>query len=136
MTAHPSSVGMRRKAMSLLIGALVASATIAGAGVAGATPDHTRVPVRYDLSGSGVASYITYQSQNGQAHATNAPLPWSIQLAGSMTNAASPSSYSLSAQSAGPGALTCTITVNGKVVSENTATGNPARVLCETHGPK
>ncbi|OMC08247.1 hypothetical protein A5735_02025 [Mycolicibacter heraklionensis] len=127
---------MRRKAMTLLIGALVASATIAGAGAAGATPDHTRVPVRYDLTGTGVASYITYQSQNGQAHATNAPLPWSIQLAGAMTNAASPASYSLSAQSAGPGALTCTITVNGKVVSESTATGNPARVLCETHGPK
>lgn len=122
--------------MSLLLGALVASATIAGAGTAGATPDLTRVPVRYDLTGTGVASYITYQVQNGQAHATNATLPWSLQLTGAMTNAASPSSYSLSAQSAGPGALTCTVTVNGKVVSENTATGNPARVLCETHGPK
>ncbi|WP_230987545.1 MmpS family transport accessory protein [Mycolicibacter heraklionensis] len=136
MTAHPSPVRMPRKAMSLLLGALVASATVAGAGSAGATPDLTKVPVRYDLTGTGVASYITYQGQNGQAHATNAPLPWSIQLTGSMTNAASPASYSLSAQSAGPGALTCTVTVNGKVVSQNTATGDPARVLCETHGPR
>ncbi|KLO31109.1 transmembrane protein MmpS5 [Mycolicibacter heraklionensis] len=109
---------------------------MAGVGSAGATPDLTKVPVRYDLTGTGVASYITYQGQNGQAHATNAPLPWSIQLTGSMTNAASPASYSLSAQSAGPGALTCTVTVNGKVVSQNTATGDPARVLCETHGPR
>lgn len=122
--------------MALLAGVLVASATIAGAPSAGATPDHTKVPVRYDLSGTGVAGYVTYQTQNGQAHATNVPLPWSIQLTGSMTNAASPASYSLSAQSAGPGALTCTVTVNGKVVSRNTATGDPARVLCETHGPK
>ncbi|WP_286134927.1 MmpS family transport accessory protein [Mycobacterium sp. UM_Kg1] len=136
MTAHPAPVRMPRKATSLLFGALVASAAIAGAGAAGATPDHTRVPVRYDLTGTGVAGYITYQGQNGQAHATNAALPWSIQLTGSMTNATSPSSYSLSAQSAGPGSLTCTISVNGKVVSQNSATGAPARVLCETHGPK
>ncbi|MEB3030553.1 MmpS family transport accessory protein [[Mycobacterium] nativiensis] len=136
MTVHPSPVRTPRRSMSLLAGVLIASAAIAGVPTAGATPDNTKVPVRYDLTGTGVASYITYQVQNGQAHATNAPLPWSIQLTGSMTNAASPASYSLSAQSAGPGALTCTVTVNGKVVSQNTATGNPARVLCETHGPK
>lgn len=136
MTVHPSPVRMPREAMSLLLGALVASAALAGVPSAGATPDQTKVPVRYDLTGTGVAGYLTYQGQNGQAHATNVPLPWSIQLTGSMTNAASPASYSLSAQSIGPGALTCTVTVNGKVVSQNTATGNPARVLCETHGPK
>lgn len=134
MTAHPSPVRMPRKAMSLLLGTLVASATIAGAGPASASPDHTVVPVRYDLTGTSVASYITYQGQNVQSHATNATLPWSLQLTGTMTNATSPRSYSLSAQSAGPGTLNCTITVNGKVVSQNTATGAPARVLCETHG--
>ncbi|ORB03329.1 hypothetical protein BST33_04025 [Mycolicibacter minnesotensis] len=125
---------MPRKAMSLLFGALIASAAIVGAGSAGAEPDRTKVPVRYDLTGTGVAGYITYQTQNGQAHATNTPLPWSIQLTGSMTSADSPASYSLSAQSAGPGTLTCTVTVNGKVISQNTATGAPARVLCEHHG--
>ncbi|OBK85131.1 hypothetical protein A5648_07755 [Mycolicibacter sinensis] len=122
--------------MSLLSGVLLAAAALAGVPSAGATPDHTKVPVRYDLSGTGVAGYVTYQTQNGQAHATNVPLPWSIQLTGSMTNAASPASYSLSAQSAGPGALSCTVTVKGKVVAQNSATGNPARVLCETHGPR
>jgi len=122
--------------MSLVFGTFIAAASLAGIPSAGATPDHTKVPVRYDLTGAGVAGYVTYQTQNGQAHATNVPLPWSIQLTGSMTNAASPAPYSLSAQSAGPGALTCTVSVNGKVVSQNTATGDPARVLCETHGPK
>ncbi|MDD7814589.1 MmpS family transport accessory protein [Mycolicibacter sinensis] len=136
MTAHPSPVRTPRKAMSLLSGVLLAAAALAGVPSAGATPDHTKVPVRYDLSGTGVAGYVTYQTQNGQAHATNVPLPWSIQLTGSMTNAASPASYSLSAQSAGPGALSCTVTVKGKVVAQNSATGNPARVLCETHGPR
>ena len=122
--------------MSLVFGTFIAAASLAGIPSAGATPDHTKVPVRYDLTGAGVAGYVTYQTQNGQAHATNVPLPWSIQLTGSMTNAASPAPYSLSAQSAGPGALTCTVSVIGKVVSQNTATGDPARVLCETHGPK
>jgi hypothetical protein len=127
---------MRRKATTLLFGALVASATVAGVAPAGATPDLTKVPVRYDLTGTGVAGYVTYQTQNGQAHATNAALPWSIQLAGSKTNMASPASYSLSAQGVGPGTLSCTVSVDGKIVSQNTATGNPARVLCETHGPR
>lgn len=136
MTAHLSPVRKPRKAMSLLTGVLLAAAALAGVPSAGATPDHTKVPVRYDLSGTGVAGYVTYQTQNGQAHATNVALPWSIQLTGSMTNEASPASYSLSAQSAGPGALSCTVTVNGKVVAQNSATGNPARVLCETHGPR
>jgi len=135
MTVHPSPVRMPRKTTSLLVGVLIASATIAGIPAAGATPDRTKVPVRYDLTGTGVASYVTYQVQNGQAHATDVTLPWSIQLTGSMTNAASPAAYSLSAQTAGPGALTCTVSVNGKVVSQNTSTGDPARVLCETHGP-
>lgn len=133
MIAHPSP--MSRKAAALL-GALIAAAAASTAAPAGATPDLTKVPVRYDLTGTGVAGYITYQTQNGQAHATNAPLPWSIQLNGSKTNMASPASYSLSAQGVGPGTLSCTVSVDGKVVSQNTAAGNPARVLCETHGPR
>lgn len=136
MTVHPSPVPMRRKATTLLFGALVASATVAGVAPAGATPDLTLVPIRYDLTGTGVAGYVTYQTQNGQAHATNAPLPWSIQLTGRMTNVDAPAAYSVSAQSAGPGTLSCTVSVNGKVVSQNTASGSPARVLCvTTHGP-
>jgi hypothetical protein len=127
---------MRRKATTLLFGALVASATVAGVAPAGAAPDLTLVPIRYDLTGTGVAGYVTYQTQNGQAHATNAPLPWSIQLTGRMTNVDAPAAYSVSAQSAGPGTLSCTVSVNGKVVSQNTASGSPARVLCvTTHGP-
>ncbi|HTM83940.1 MAG TPA: MmpS family transport accessory protein [Mycobacterium sp.] len=136
MTVYPSPVRLPRKAMSVLLGALIASTTVWGVPPAGAAPDLTKVPVRYDLTGSGLAGYVTYQTQNGQAHATNAALPWSIQLAGSMTNMTSPASYSLSAQGVGPGVLTCTITVKDKVVSQSTATGDPARVLCETHGPR
>lgn len=113
----------------------MASAAVVSAGSAGARPDPTKVPVRYDLTGSGIAGYVTYQTQDGQAHATNVGLPWSIQLTGFMNSAASPSSYSLSAQSAGPGVLNCTVSVNGKVVSQQSATGNPARVVCESHGP-
>ncbi|GFG69612.1 hypothetical protein AWC24_10790 [Mycolicibacter senuensis] len=120
----------------LLFGALVASVTVAGVTPAGATPDLTLVPIRYELTGTGVAGYITYQTQRGQSHATNAPLPWSIELTGRMTNMTTPALYSVSAQGAGPGTLSCTVSVNGKVVSQKTATGDPARVLCTTHEPR
>lgn len=133
MTVDLSPARMPRKATPLLFGALIVAATVAGVAPAGATPDLTVVPVRYDLTGTGVAGYITYQTQNGQAHATNAPLPWSIELSGRMTNMAAPGAYSLSAQSAGPGTLSCTVSVNGKVISQNTATGDPARVVCTTY---
>lgn len=103
---------------------------------AGALPDRTVVPVRYDLTGTGVAGYVTYQTNDVQSHATNVKLPWSMQLTGHMANAASPRSYSLSAQSNGPATLTCTVTVKGKVVSHRTASGDPARVLCDNHGPE
>lgn len=134
MTVQPSPIRMARRATALLLGALVAPAAVWVA-PAGALPDYTRVPVRYDLTGSGLAGYITYQTTSGQSHATNAPLPWSIQLTGWKTNASHPNPYSLSAQSVGPGTLTCTVTIDGKVVSQNTATGDPARVLCAYHGP-
>lgn len=133
MVFNPSPARMGHKAAALL---LIAPAAIVGAVPAGAMPDHTKVPVRYDLSGTGIAGYITYQTRNGQAHATNAPLPWSIQVTGTMANAAGPAPNSLSAQGVGPGTLTCRVSVNGTVISQSTASGNPARVLCENHGPR
>lgn len=120
----------------LLVGVLVGAAVTGGVPPAGAAPDLTRAAIRYDLTGSGVAGYVTYQTNSGQSHAVNAPLPWSIQLTGQMMNSTSLAPYSLSAQGVGPGVLTCTIRVGDKVVSQNTATGNPARVLCENHGQR
>lgn len=121
-------------AMSLLAGFLVGSAAVWGVPVAGATPDKTRATVRYELTGSGVAGYVTYQTNDGQAHAADVPLPWSTEFLGWMQDANTPASaYLVSAQGVGPGSIGCKVLIAGTVVAQNTATGDPARVLCEHH---
>ena len=51
------------------------------------------------------------------------PLPWTTQF-----NVVDTKVYVLSAQS--PGSITCTILIDGKVVSQATANGAPARTVC------
>lgn len=129
MIGQPSP---NRRALSLLLTTAIGSACVWGVPAAGAAPNVTDATVRYELTGSGAAGYVTYQTNNGQGHATNVPLPWAVQLT---IGSASSASHILSAQGVGPGAITCTVKVDGKVVSQNTATGDPARVVCESHGP-
>lgn len=130
MTGQASSVHKPRKVVSLLLGGALGAAAVAGVPAAGAEPYPAhRATIRYDLTGAGTATYITYQTNNGQAHAVNVALPWSVELSGWATNDDNAVPYVLSAQ--GPGALTCRISVNGKVVSESTAAGTPARVVCQ-----
>ena len=93
-------------------------------GVANAT---NNVPqVRYEVSGPGVAQYISYETDTGQQRAVNAELPWSTQF-----TAFGGEVFVISAQ--GPGPISCKILVDGNVVSDATATvGAPARTVC-TH---
>ena len=51
------------------------------------------------------------------------PLPWTTQF-----NVVGNKVFVISAQS--PGSITCTILVDGKVVSQATASGAPARTVC------
>lgn len=131
MSAQVLTTPPARRATSVLfcvlLGVTIGVVPTAGADPADptTTPARTRATVRYELTGAGVAGYVTYQTNNGQAHATNAPLPWSLQLDGWKN-----SPWSLSAQSAGPGSLTCSVVIDGKVANQNTATGDPARVVC------
>jgi hypothetical protein len=82
--------------------------------------------VRYEINGPAVATYISYQTDTGQLHQANAPLPWSTQFTGFGGQV-----YVISAQ--GPGPISCKIVINGNVVSNATATvGTPARTVC-TH---
>ncbi|HTY31146.1 MmpS family transport accessory protein [Mycobacterium sp.] len=82
--------------------------------------------VRYEVSGPGVAEYISYQTDSGQQRAVNAKLPWSTQFTGFGGEV-----FVLSAQ--GPGPINCKILMDGNVVSDATATvGTPARTVC-TH---
>ena len=113
---------------STLFAILTALATTVGmCGVANATGPESQVT--YQLSGSApVADYVSYQTdsgQTGQTQQAHVPLPWTTQFSviGSKV-------FVLSAQS--PGSITCTILIDGKVVSQATANGAPARTVC-TH---
>ncbi len=92
-------------------------------GVANASDSPT---ARYEVSGPGVAEYISYQTDNGQQRAVNAKLPWSTEFTSFGGEV-----FVISAQ--GPGPITCKILLDGNVVSTATATtGTPARTVC-TH---
>ena len=115
-----------RSGASIICAALTAFATTIGiCGVANATGSQSQVT--YQLSGSApVADYISYQTDTGQLHQVNAPLPWSTQF-----TAFGGQVFVISAQ--GPGPISCKILLDGNVVSNATATvGTPARTVC-TH---
>ncbi|HYB82850.1 MAG TPA: MmpS family transport accessory protein [Mycobacterium sp.] len=93
-------------------------------GVAIASTDNPQI--RYEVSGPGVAEFISYQTDNGQQRAVNAKLPWSTQFTSFGGEV-----FVLSAQ--GPGPIECKILMDGNVVTDATATtGTPARTVC-TH---
>ena len=111
---------------SIVFAALTAvAASVAPVGQANATGSQTQVT--YQLSGSAsVADYISYQSDSGQAgqeRLAHVPLPWKTQF-----NFYGNPVLVISAQ--GPGSITCTILVDGNVVSQATAHGAPARTVC------
>ena len=90
-------------------------------GIAHALPEMPQV--RYEVNGPAVAQFIYYQTEAGQLHQVNAPLPWSTEF-----TAFGGQVFVLSAQA--EGAVTCRILINGNVVSNNTAKGAPAHTVC------
>lgn len=90
------------------------------AGVGHAAP--AQMPkVRYEVTGPGVAQYISYQTDTGQLHQVNAPLPWSTQF-----TAFGGQVFVLSAQ--GVGTLRCRILMDGNVVADAQSAGG--RTVC------
>ena len=127
LSPTPCRVEHRRGA-SILLAVLTALAiTVGMCGMANATGSQSQVT--YELSGSvPVADYISYQTdsgQTGQTQQAHVPLPWSTQFSFTGSNV-----FVISAQS--PGSITCTILIDGNVVSQATANGAPARTVC-TH---
>ena len=112
-----------RTGSSILLAVLTALATTVGiCGAANATGQQPQVT--YQLSGSSpVADYISYQTDTGQTQQAHVPLPWQTQFTVTGSKV-----FVLSAQS--PGSITCTILIDGKVVSQATANGAPARTVC------
>ncbi|BDB41946.1 MULTISPECIES: MmpS family transport accessory protein [Mycobacterium] len=111
----------RRLATFLLVsGTAFAASTV----VAHATPMPGEFPqVRYEVSGPGVAEYISWQDEKGQQHAVNVALPWSTQF-----QAFGGEVFVLSAQ--GQGTIACKIVVDGNVVNDAHSTGTPGRAVC------
>ncbi|HME17467.1 MAG TPA: MmpS family transport accessory protein [Mycobacterium sp.] len=109
-----------------IFAALTALATTVGmCGVVNAMGSQSQLT--YQLSGSApVADYISYQTdsgQSGQTQQAHVPLPWTTQFSFNGSRV-----FVISAQSLG--SITCTILIDGKVVSEASANGAPARTVC------
>ncbi|GBE64875.1 hypothetical protein MFM001_13370 [Mycobacterium sp. MFM001] len=111
----------RGRIFAAVLMTLATTAGISGISAANALP--TLPKVRYQISGPPVAEYISYQADDGQHQEANVKLPWSKQFTAFGTEV-----FVISAQ--GPGAITCTISLDGKVVSSATAHGQPARTVC------
>jgi hypothetical protein len=117
MTSHLSGP-------SILFAVGIGFANMCGGTVAGVASANDFPQVRYEVSGPGVAEFISYQTDTGQQRAVNAKLPWSTQF-----TAFGGQVFVLSAQ--GPGPLNCKILMDGNVVSDATASvGTPARTVC------
>jgi opacity protein-like surface antigen len=123
----------RRTAPSILFAVVAGfAATVGGTATANAvvrpqTPPKYDETIRYEVSGApGTVEYLTYEIDYAQAHETNVRLPWSKQFS------TDPAGHTLllSAQGTGSGTLTCRILVDGKLVSQATASGQPARTEC------
>jgi Mycobacterium membrane protein len=114
---------MTMTSKSIFLATLTAFTTVVGlSGPANATGAQTQVT--YQLSGSApVAEYVSYQADSGQTQQANVPLPWKTQF-----NVIGSRVLVISAQS--PGSITCTILLDGQVVSQATANGAPARTVC------
>jgi hypothetical protein len=114
---------MTMTSKAILVAALTAfAATVGSGGTAQADATH----VTYELSGSApIADYVSYQLESGQTQQARVPLPWKTQF-----TVIGPHVFVISAQ--GPGSITCTIRVDGKVVNQATGNGAPARTVCST----
>ncbi|HUH69581.1 MAG TPA: MmpS family transport accessory protein [Mycobacterium sp.] len=108
---------------SILFAIGIGFANMCGGTVAGVASANDFPTVSYEVSGPGVAQYISYQTDTGQQHQVNAALPWSTQFTGFGGEV-----FVISAQ--GVGKIRCRILVDGNVVSDAQSTGG--RTVC-TH---
>jgi hypothetical protein len=95
-----------------------------------AQPDDGKRDIVFEVTGKGVtkATSITYGIGGNTSQANNAKVPWKKQA----TSADSFLILSLVAQSGGSGGgtISCRITVDGKVLVENSSQGQYAVVTC------
>lgn len=103
----------------------------AGAPVGGSGATHTVV---YAVTGDGRASAVAYYTvsggQSGQTTLQDQALPWSksVTVRGTLTTASSV--LTVVGQHAGSGRIGCSITLDGKVVAEQSGEGEGATAQC------
>jgi hypothetical protein len=95
------------------------------------TPASTLRTVAYDVTGSADSFSITAKSATGTEQASNRALPAHV------TYMMDPGAFAyISAQNEGEsGSITCTITVDGQVISRNTADGAFTIATCQGNVP-
>ncbi|MFF1573196.1 DUF4190 domain-containing protein [Leifsonia sp. NPDC058292] len=97
------------------------------------------VEVVYDVTGTSTDTSITYSTYtnggSGSETASNQPLPWTKSITVKKGGTFDFSSFSVTATAGQDGGdVACKITVGGKVVSEQTASGEFAFVTCNATG--
>jgi predicted membrane protein len=97
------------------------------------------VEVVYDVTGTSTDTTITYSTYSdggsGSEQASNQALPWTKSITVKKGGTFDFSSFTLSAMAGQDGGdVSCKITVGGKVVSEQKASGQFANVLCSATG--
>lgn len=113
-----------RRAAPILIATGIAFATTCGVAHADPFAPPGGFPqARYEVSGTGMAEYISFQTDRGQQRAVNVPLPWSTDFQGFGGQV-----FVLSAQ--GQGTIACKIVVDGNVVNDAHSTGTPGHAMC------
>lgn len=129
---------MRRWATPfLIVGAIVGAIMLYGGrstptAVAGSAP--STVTVIYEVAGTARTADVTYETPSGVGQQTGVDVPMTRETDGTPgIHYAFPAGafIYISAQNGGSGDITCRITVDGVVVSENTASGDYAIATCK-----
>jgi hypothetical protein len=97
------------------------------------------VDVVYDVTGTSADTTVTYSTfadgQSKMEQASNQALPWTKSITVKKGGTFDFSSFTLTASAGQDGGdVACKITIGGKVVSEQSATGSFASVTCSSSG--
>jgi hypothetical protein len=108
----------------------IAAPPVASAGSEGADTGQTGADglhaVTYEIGGSAAKGLITYSTPSGQEQQNGARVPWTKTF-----KAKGGELLGVSAQNGGGGSVTCSITVDGKVIKRGKSTGEYAIVSCD-----
>lgn len=117
--------------LAVVVVVVVVVVALAGIGGSSSTPGGGSKTVVYKIGGTAKRADMTFTTSSDGGNITQENgrrVPWSksFKVKGSFLEV-----YSLSAQNKGSGKITCSVSVDGKRVAANTATGQYAIVTCD-----